>query len=328
VFLNTTNPDVATGDGVAMAYRAGAEIGDIEFVQFHPTALAVEGAPRFLLSEALRGEGALLKNTRGERFMERYHELKELAPRDVVARAIVAEIERTGAAHVFLDLTHRGAEFARTRFPRIYETCLRYGVDIGRDPAPVAPAAHYAMGGVWTDLDGQATVPGLFAAGEVACTGVHGANRLASNSLLEGLVFGARAGRKMREAAGVAETKSYTARNGCATQNGCATRDAQATAIRSIAWEKCGIVRTGEGLREACEVLEQLEPAEPESRSMCEVALLIARCALARKESRGAHFRTDYPAQSPAYEKHSVIRKGAEIAFRPVSRVRMKSHKQ
>src|ERR1035441_8019627 len=177
VFLNTTNPDVATGDGVAMAYRAGAEIGDIEFVQFHPTALAVEGAPRFLLSEALRGEGALLRNTRGERFMERYHPLGELAPRDVVARAIVSEMSRTAAPHVFLDLTHRGEIFIRQRFPRIYETCLRYGVNIGVDDAPLE-------------------------AGEAACTGVPGANRLASNSLLEGVVFGIRAGRAMRDALG------------------------------------------------------------------------------------------------------------------------------
>ena len=321
VFLNTTNPDVATGDGVAMAYRAGAEIGDIEFVQFHPTALAVEGAPRFLLSEALRGEGALLKNTLGERFMERYHELKELAPRDVVARAIVSEMRRTEAPHVFLDLTDRGADFVRARFPRIYETCLRYGVDIGRVPAPVAPAAHYAMGGVWTDLEGRATVPGLFAAGEVACTGVHGANRLASNSLLEGLVFGARAGHAMREAGGGAAGtgKEREKRAG---------HEAYATKIQTIAWEKCGIVRSGDGLRTAYEQISRIQPEAPEERSMCEVALLIARCALARQESRGAHFRTDYPARSTEFEKHSVVRKGAEIDFRPVSRVRMKSHKQ
>src|SRR5437899_535180 len=201
VYKETTNPDVATGDGVAMAYRAGAEISDIEFVQFHPTALAVAGAPRFLLSEALRGEGALLHNTRGERFMERYHPLLELAPRDVVARAIVSEMASTGSPHVFLDLTHRGETFIRERFPRIYETCLRYGVNIGTDAAPVAPAAHYAMGGVRTDLDGRTNVARVFAAGEAACTGVPGANRLASNSLLEGVVFGIRAGRAMREAA-------------------------------------------------------------------------------------------------------------------------------
>jgi L-aspartate oxidase len=181
-FSNTTNPPVATGDGVAMAYRAGAEIADIEFVQFHPTALAVEGAPRFLLSEALRGEGATLKNAAGDRFMERYHPMAELAPRDVVARAIVAEMKSTGAPCVYLDLSARGEAFARERFPRIYETCVEYGVDLGNQAVPVAPAAHYAMGGVRTDLDGRSTLTRLFAAGEVASTGVHGANRLASEA--------------------------------------------------------------------------------------------------------------------------------------------------
>src|SRR5580658_1899998 len=201
VFKETTNPDVATGDGVAMAWRAGAAIANIEFVQFHPTALDVEGAPRFLLSEALRGEGARLINAAGERFMSRYHEMGELAPRDVVSRAIVSELKRTATPHVFLDLTHREPEFIRNRFPRIYETCKRYGVDISTSPAPVHPAAHYAMGGVWTDLNAQTTLDRLFAAGEAACTGVHGANRLASNSLLEGLVFGGRAGRAMKHCA-------------------------------------------------------------------------------------------------------------------------------
>src|SRR5882724_786880 len=193
VYLETTNPDVATGDGVAMAWRAGAEISDIEFVQFHPTALHVEGAPRFLLSEALRGEGGLLRNSAGERFTD------ELAPRDVVSRAIIAELRRTGAPHVYLDLTHRGADFIRKRFPRVYETCLRYGIDISTEPAPAHPAAHYSMGGIRADRDGRTSLRRLYAAGEVACTGVHGANRLASNSLLEGLVFGARAGAAMRD---------------------------------------------------------------------------------------------------------------------------------
>jgi L-aspartate oxidase len=198
VYSETTNPDVATGDGVALAWRAGAEISDIEFVQFHPTALHVEGAPRFLLSEALRGEGAYLRNAAGERFTE------ELAPRDVVSRAMMAEMRRTGAQHVYLDLTHRGSDFIRTRFPRIYETCLRYQIDLGKQPAPVHPAAHYAMGGVRTDLNGATNIPRLYAAGEAACTGVHGANRLASNSLLEGVVFGIRAGRAMEQWAGSA----------------------------------------------------------------------------------------------------------------------------
>ncbi len=315
VFLNTTNPEVATGDGVAMAYRAGAEIGDIEFVQFHPTALAVEGAPRFLLSEALRGEGALLRNTHGERFMERYHPLQELAPRDVVARAISSEMTRTGAPHVFLDLTHRGESFIRARFPRIYETCLRYGVNIGTDAAPVAPAAHYAMGGVRTDLDGRTNVARLFAAGEAACTGVHGANRLASNSLLEGVVFGIRAGRAMREAdsgtdpcpQGIPQTAQKTRLE---------TDRSLPEDIQRIAWEKCGIVRSAEGLREAEALLEVLAPQSPEGRNMRQVALLIARCALARKESRGAQFRTDYPEKSEAFARHSVVCKQADVTFR------------
>jgi L-aspartate oxidase len=309
VFLNTTNPDVATGDGVAMAYNAGAEIADIEFVQFHPTALAVTGAPRFLLSEALRGEGALLINTLGERFMESYHPLKELAPRDVVARAIVSEMTRTASPHVFLDLTHRGESFIRQRFPRIYETCLRYGVNIGVDPAPVAPAAHYAMGGVYTDLDGRTTVPRLFAAGEAACTGVHGANRLASNSLLEGVVFGIRAGRAMREG-------PAAARHALPPTTGTAYNSRFATEIQRIAWDDCGIVRSAEGLTRACRQLEGLAPSSPEERSMRQVAWMIARCALARKESRGAHFRTDYPEKSPAFEKHSIVSRAGDVTFR------------
>ncbi len=309
VFLNTTNPDVATGDGVAMAYRAGAQIADIEFVQFHPTALAIEGAPRFLLSEALRGEGALLRNTQGERFMERYHPLKELAPRDVVARAIVSEMTRTNSPHVFLDLTHRGESFIRQRFPRIYETCLRYGVNIAIDAAPVAPAAHYSMGGVFTNLDGRTSLPRLFAAGEAACTGVHGANRLASNSLLEGVVFGIRAGRAMRE------TPPAVAPD-CPPSVDSIQSPGLAREIQRIAWESCGIVRSAEGLARACAQLEALTPASSEERNMRQVALLIARCAQARKESRGAHFRVDYPLKDAAFEKHSVVSRDIEIAFR------------
>jgi L-aspartate oxidase len=308
VFLNTTNPDVATGDGVAMAYRAGAEISDLEFVQFHPTALHVEGAPRFLVSEALRGEGARLLNARGERFMERYHPLAELAPRDVVSRAIVAEMASTGATSVFLDLSHREPGFVRARFPRIYETCLRYGVDLERQPAPVAPAAHYAMGGVRTDLDGRTNVSRLFAAGEAACTGVHGANRLASNSLLEGVVFGARAGRAMLEWAGA----DRSAHGVAPESHGCAI---SADEIRALAWEHCGILRDAAGLQAACHRLENADrpgaaasPQSAEVANMRQVALLIARCALAREESRGAHFRRDYPQKEPAFQKHSIAR--------------------
>src|SRR5215203_115066 len=194
LFLHTTNPPVATGDGMAMAYFAGADMADMEFVQFHPTALSVEGAPRFLLSEAMRGEGGILRNRAGERFMGSYDERLELAPRDIVSRSIVAEMRRTGTRHVFLDMTALAEDFLKERFPKIYETCKFYGLNIAQDLLPVSPASHYCMGGIRTDLYGRSTLAGLYAAGEVTCTGVHGANRLASNSLLEGLVFGARAG--------------------------------------------------------------------------------------------------------------------------------------
>lgn len=315
VFRETTNPDVATGDGVAAAYRAGARISDIEFVQFHPTALHLEGAPRFLLSEALRGEGAFLRNARGERFMDRYHPMGELAARDVVSRAIVSEIERTGAQHVFLDLTHLGSEHIRSRFPRIYETCLQYGIDLGRQPAPVHPAAHYAMGGVRTDLEGRSTIPGLYAAGEAACTGVHGANRLASNSLLEGVVFGARAGRAMQAA-----RFDFSFQLSELPLAKCPAMPERA--LRDLTWNCCGIVRTGEGLTAALKRLECdtvsgacVSVADYEMRNMHTVARLIAGCALARRESRGAHYRLDYPHKDEAFRKHSVVTRDTDIRF-------------
>jgi L-aspartate oxidase len=308
VFKETTNPDVATGDGVAMAWRAGAEISNIEFVQFHPTALHVEGAPRFLLSEALRGEGALLRNKDGEAFMKRYHPLMDLAPRDVVSRSIVTEMRRTGSPHVWLDLTSKDADFIRGRFPRIYETCLAYGVDIAREPAPVHPAAHYAMGGVLSDLDGRSTIPGLYAAGEVACTGVHGANRLASNSLLEAVVFGLRAGRTM---------SSHRTGNFAGPTNRPLMLIPKITEqeIRELAWEHCGIVRDREGLDIAIAKLDKTEwvtASSPtlsatELRNMHQVAALIARCGLWREESRGAHYRSDFPDKRPDFAHPSRV---------------------
>lgn len=314
VFQNTTNPDVATGDGVAAAWRAGAEISDIEFVQFHPTALYVKGAPRFLLSEALRGEGAHVCNALGERFLSRYHPLAELAPRDVVSRAIVLEMQRTSSDHVLLDLTHLNANQLRERFPRIYQTCLQYGVDITRQPVPVQPAAHYAMGGIKTDSNGSTSVARLFAAGEAACTGVHGANRLASNSLLEGVVFGARAGRAMPTCA---RTVPAVPSSQLSIRPNVSEAD-----LRSRAWNDCGILRSGQNLARLLQLLDQDSGAglcqtvsDFELRNIHSVTGLIARCALARHESRGAHYRLDYPEKSIVYQKHSVVSMGNEVRF-------------
>jgi L-aspartate oxidase len=310
VYRETTNPDVATGDGVAMAWRAGAQIENIEFVQFHPTALHVQGAPRFLLSEALRGEGAVLRNKTGEAFMDRYHPLKDLAPRDVVSRSIVAEMERTGSAHVWLDLTSRDATFIQNRFPRIYKTCLAYGVDISKQAAPVHPAAHYAMGGVRTDLDGRSSLAALYAAGEVACTGVHGSNRLASNSLLEGVVFGMRAGRAMRD------QRDDPASRGKEPESH--FPDVSEGELRGLTWEYCGITRCREGLERALNRLHAVSGApgrdsrtanlaQFELRNLHAVATLIAQCALWREESRGAHYRSDFPVSQPDFQRPSSI---------------------
>ena len=309
VFANTTNPDVATGDGVASAYRAGAGIADIEFVQFHPTALYIPGAPRFLLSEALRGEGAYLRNGSGERFMLRYHPLGELAPRDVVSRSIVAEMRAGNDESAFLDLTHLPAGFVSRRFPRIYETCLNHGIDLAKVPAPVRPAAHYAMGGIRTDLFGRTDLPGLFAAGETACTGVHGANRLASNSLLEAVVFGARAGRAM------SDIRSVSVKN--ATVEPVLIPEISESDLRNLTWNGCGILRDKVGLTAVLTELEgrSLKPCttvarpEVELRNMHQLGWLIARAALAREESRGGHFRQDFPQKSPVLAKHSLLRK-------------------
>jgi L-aspartate oxidase len=298
VFRETTNPQVATGDGVAMAFRAGAALLDMEFVQFHPTALALPGAPRFLVSEAVRGEGARLTNGAGERFTD------ELAPRDQVARAIFRE-NAGGRGPVRLDLRHLEAERVQSRFPRIHATCLRYGVDITREPVAVTPAAHYVMGGVATDLEARTTLPGLWAAGEVAGTGVHGANRLASNSLLEGLVFGARAAAAMAaEAAAPAQGIQAEA----VLPRG-AAQPGFRSELTTRTWELLGLERDAAGLARLLAYLEAAGKAFPqwpadrasaEDRNLVDVARAMARCALYREESRGGHFRTDFPTTDDA----------------------------
>jgi len=310
LYSQTTNPDVATGDGMAMAYLAGAALSDMEFVQFHPTALNVAGAPRFLLTEAMRGEGGVLRNEAGELFMPNYHEKAELAPRDIVSRSIVMEMARTKSSTVYLDMTHLKQSFLRQRFPRIYQTCLSYGIDITRQPIPVSPAAHYIMGGVQTDVHGRTSLPGLYAAGEVACTGVHGANRLASNSLLEGLVFGARAG-----AAALRESPAQGKRPQRAPVKGpiedWRIDEPIKQRVRSLMWEKVGIIRTADGLKEAIGELDRLRQRAPNRSTLnfITVACLIAEAALARQESRGAHYRADFPERNDElWQRHSVQR--------------------
>jgi len=303
VFAETTNPPVATGDGMAMARRAGASLLDMEFVQFHPTALAVPGAPRFLVSEAVRGEGAYLRNGAGERFTE------ELAPRDQVARAIARE-NRAGRGPVTLDLRHLDPDHVRSRFPRIAATCARYGVDLTQDPVPVTPAAHYVMGGVATDLSGRSTLPGLYAAGEAAGTGVHGANRLASNSLLEGLVFGARAAEAMvADPAPVAVASAEVSRPPAAKPEIEADPATLVATLRRRAWDSLGLERDGAGLRGLLDELAALgtrvaahprHRAAAEARNLVAVAEAMAMGALFREESRGGHFRTDFPETDDA----------------------------
>ncbi len=333
VYKETTNPPMATGDGVAIAYRAGAVLSDMEFIQFHPTALSVKGAPRFLLSEAIRGEGAVLRNILLERFMPRYHEAAELAPRDVVSRAIFMEMQKCQGEFVYLDLTGLDPERVKKRFPRIYSTCLQYNIDISTDLVPVRPAAHYAMGGVATDLHGATSLKGLYAAGEVAATGVHGANRLASNSLLEGLVYGARAASAMiNRRAGNSEHLAHAVAAASTASPPSSPQDSGLPAatdeqdlekltnqVRSILWEKVGIIRNGTDLCDAVKRLERLAgpPASLKTRqsyeaqNILEVARLIARSALARQESRGAHYRSDFPLKSAP--KHSFVSKNSSV---------------
>jgi L-aspartate oxidase len=309
VFEQTTNPPIATGDGLAMAFRAGARVSDLEFVQFHPTVLDVPSGPRFLLSEALRGEGARLVNGEGDAFMERYDPAGDLAARDVVATSMVRERARTGRP-VYLSLAHLDAAHVIARFPSIAEACAAAGLDLARDPLPVSPAAHYLCGGVDTDLEGRTSIPGLFAAGEVACTGVHGANRLASNSLLEGLVFGARAAAAMLQPVRPAQLREM--RTEAADLPAASSRDAVVD-VPARMWADVGLIRAATGLAAAVADigattarLEQdlqhcRDLAGYRQASMALVGWLIARAALRRTESRGGHRRRDFPARDDVH---------------------------
>jgi L-aspartate oxidase len=353
LYQNTTNPMIATGDGAAAAYRAGCQLMDLEFVQFHPTALSLPGAPRFLISEAVRGEGACLVNAQGERFMPRYHPQGDLAPRDVVARAIWQELQE---GPVYLDATHLGADRVRRRFPSITRTCLQYGLDIGEQAIPIAPAAHYTMGGIKTDSFGRTNLPGFYACGEVACNGVHGANRLASNSLLDGLVFGDRIVRYCREDwlstpfwtkeqiasftdfedVGINHVETWTPQTGfqefypiepLPLLMPLEGEDAPGPAetiqhIQKIMWDQVGLVREAEGLIAAINWLEARENKKPdrferveqvEAANLLLLGRLVATAAWLRQESRGAHFRKDFPRTETVGKRHIVMQQPVRL---------------
>ena len=327
IYPCTSNPKVATGDGFAAAWRAGCEMIDMEFVQFHPTTLFLDGAPNFLISEAVRGEGGKLLSIRGERFMEKYHEKGELAPRDVVSRAIQTEMELTGFPCVFLDITDKSEDFILERFPTISDTTKRYGLNINVDLIPVRPGAHFMMGGIRTNTDTQTNLKGLYACGEVACTGVHGANRLASNSLLECLVYGARAG---TNAATFAESQpahppTIPIPSNVGTSLAAPLDNSHTESIKDIIqealWEHVSIERNGEGLQETLAELQDLmensgnvltglevaDVATIETVNMLNVALMITQSALARTESRGAHYRADFPTQDDTEWQRRIL---------------------
>jgi L-aspartate oxidase len=320
LYYNTTNPEMATGDGVCMAYRAGCELMDLEFVQFHPTVLYHKDNKSFLISEAVRGEGGILRNIHGERFMSRYHELLELAPRDVVSRAIFEEMKRTNSTNVFVDITHKDKEWIENRFPNIYKTCLEYGIDMSKDYIPVAPAEHYCMGGIKVDVFGRTNIKGLFACGEAACNGIHGANRLASNSMLEGLVFGNKISGQVDEIIDSKKKDFYFNETVFSSERiqKEIEPDALITEIQKLMVKKAGIVRDGNTLREALERLTEIEELtlnmenvttrDMELSNIVLLSKFIVSSALERQESRGAHFRSDFPQTDVSWKRNIVIK--------------------
>ena len=320
IYSNTTNPDVATGDGAALAYRAGAELMDLEFIQFHPTVLFHPENKSFLISEAVRGEGAYLKNVNGERFMPLYHELAELAPRDIVSRAIFNEMKKTKTSNVYLDITFKEKSYLEKRFPKIYETCLNYGIDISKDYIPVAPAAHYCMGGIKTDIYGRTNIKGLYACGEAACNGIHGANRLASNSLLEGLVFGRKIGFEVQkiinENKESLEFEDFSIKPKRVPK--VIDKEEIKLEIQNIMTKYVGIIRDREGLLYAKDKINEhynniknmgnINTEDFELQNIILLSKLVIESALEREESRGAHYRRDFPETNDVKWKKNIIK--------------------